>query len=290
MATTTTTQPANPATASQATAAPSALNTSAPLPWTDPNTPPTPTAPPAQASATQLNPTVNATPASVDPTALSDQVNAVTDPNSAIMQRASAQANEDSNSKGLLNSSMAVGSARNAVLQAALPIAQGNVSAQEMNAQNTQQSALQNAQQANAMSTVTAQLGTGVSTTNAAAANAQIMAQLTQQNQVQLAGVNTKYQSFLNSNSAANSMYNNIVTQIGQIQNNPNLDAAHKTDAINQQINLLQSGLTNMGAISGLNLSAGLNFGTDPGTVSAGATATAPVAAPTYTRPHRPNY
>ena len=252
-----------------------ALTAGAPLPWQDSTTVPEAPAP-AQATAAPLPVTANATPASVDPNALSNQVGKVTDPNSQIMQQATAQANESSNSKGLLNSSMAVGAARNAVLSAALPIAQGDVNAQEQNAQNAQQTGLQNAQQANAMGTVKAQLGTQVNTTNAAATNSQIMAQLTQANQVQLAGVNTKYQSYLNSSASASTLYNTYVTQIGQIQSNPNLDTDHKTLAINLLVNKLHDGLQNMSAISGLNLSAGLYFppagGTSKGGTSSGVT------------------
>jgi hypothetical protein len=230
------------------------------LPWENDATVPTP---PEAATATPglVASTTSATPSSVNPNALSEQVNKVADPNSEISRRAAALANEESNSKGLLNSSMAIGAAHNAVLQAALPIAQGDVQAQELNASNEQQASLQNAQQTNAVATVNAQSTTQANLADAAAKNTQIMSQLDQANKVQLAGINTQYQSFLNSSGAASSLFNNTMQQISTIQNNPNLDASHKTDAINQLTSLLQSGLESMSAINGLDLTQGLDFG-----------------------------
>lgn len=250
------------------------LSTTTQMPWDAGNSVTTPPSP-AQASTGLLGAVNTATPATLNPNALSDQITKVTDPNSAISQRAEAEANEASNSKGLLNSSMAVGAARNAVLSAALPIAQGDVTAQEQTAQNAQQTELQNAQQKNAMETAQTQISTDVSKTNAAAANTQILAQLDQANKVQMAGINTKYQTLLNANTSASALQQSIITQIGAIQNNPNLDAAHKTDAISQQYAALDNALQSLQAISGLNLN--LGFGgaatTTPATAPAGAPA-----------------
>lgn len=231
----------------------------------NPVAPPTP-APIATASPGLLGTTNNATAASNTPTLLSDQVQKVTDPNSPIMQRAVAAANEESNSKGLLNSSMGVGAAQNAVLNAAVPIATGDINAMNTAGLATQQqksqASLSNAQQANAMQTAQAQLTSQANLQNAQAKNAQIMAVLGQENQVQLAGLNNQYQSFLNTNQNASTLYNNTLAQIGNIQANPNIDAATKSAQIQQMMIYLNSGLSMMSAVSGLNLSAGLNFNT----------------------------
>lgn len=272
-------------------------NTPTPQPWTNPVTVPAAPAQAAQAAPGLLGATNNATAASNTPTLLSDQVNKVTDPNSPIMQRAVAAANEASNDKGLLNSSMGVGAAENAVLQAAVPIATGDVNAMNTAGLATQQqqsqASLSNAQQANAMQTAQAQLTSQSNLQNAQAQNAQIMSQMGQENQVQLNALNNQYQSYLNTNQNASTLYNNVMAQIGNIQSNSNIDAATKSTQIQQMMTYLNSGLSMMSAVSGLNLSAGLNFGNNPGTLGtitqpakpSAATTAAPVA--TTTTPAR---
>lgn len=174
--------------------------------------------------------------ANYTPALLSDAVSGITASNSPIMERAAAVADQQSNARGLLNSSMAVGAAQDAVLGAALPIAQGDVNAK--NAALSQ---------------------------NTAAQNSEMMAQLGQANQLQLSGINTKYNAYLNSNNNASALYNNVLQQIGQIQNNPNMDSATKSSAIAQELALLESGLSMSSGITGLNLGAGLNFNQSAG-------------------------
>lgn len=240
-------------------------NAPTPQPWTQSVTTPTPN-PVSAATPGLIGPVNTATAAQTAPTTVSEQLTKVTDPNSPIMQRATAAANEDMNSRGLLNSSMAVGSAQNAVLNQAVPIASADVSALNTvgmaNTQATNTANLQNAQQANAVNTAQAQLTTSTNQQNAQAQNTVNMAELTQANQVQLSALNNKYQSFLNTNSNAATLYNNTIQQIGNIQANPNLDATNKSIAIQQLMTYLEGGLSMMTATSGINLGAGLNFAT----------------------------
>ncbi len=238
------------------------------------------TTPAAPVSGTQISPTAplpwdtqviaptadmsHATASTVAPNAMDTAVANATDPNSPLVRRARAMANEQSGSAGLLNSSMAVGSAENAVLNQAIPIAAQDVAAQEQNAS----------------------LGTQVSTSNTAADNAAKLSTLSQENQVQLSGVNSKYQNELNTNAAASSLYSNIVGQIGTIQNNKDMDAATKQTAINQLMTQLQNGLGMQSSISGTDMSAGLDFSGNPGGLNSVTGATNTPAAPND--PHRP--
>lgn len=192
----------------------------------------------------------DATPAQNNPEALSTAVNKVVEANNPIMQRAAAMANEQSNASGLLNSSMAVGSAENAVLNQALPIAQGDVGAQEQ---------------------------------NTAAKNAVITQQLGQANQIQLSGINAQYNTVLNTNSNASTLYNNVMSQVGQIQNNPNMDAATKQTAIDNVMQQLQSGLSLYSGISGIDVGRGLQF-SNPAKPIETAPPPAPAPAPTPTQ------
>lgn len=250
--------------------APNALNSAQPMPWSQPVS--VPTATPAQANAAQAN-AAQANATLVNPNALSEAVNRVADPNSLISQRARANANEMSNSAGLLNSSMAVGAAENAVLNQALPIAQGDVQAQIQNAQAQNQIATTNVGAQNQIATTNVGAQNQAELANTQAKNANTQAQLDQANKVQLAGINASYQNVLNTNNNASTLYNNSMSQISQIQNNPNMDANTKTAAINDIINSLHSGLNMYSGITGLNLAAGLNFaqpaGATPGTPAA---------------------
>jgi hypothetical protein len=80
------------------------------------------------------------------------------------MQRAAAKAAEQSNARGMLNSSMAVGDAQNAVLANATPIAQSD-------AASTNQFALTNASAANANSQFNTNQNNAIGQTNTAATN-----------------------------------------------------------------------------------------------------------------------
>lgn len=222
--------PTTPPGAPNTTPATGPISPTAPLPWdTQVAAPPTPDM--AQTTASTVAPNVMET-----------AVANATDPNSPLVQRARAMANEQSNSAGLLNSSMAVGSAENAVLNQAIPIAQQDVAAQEQNAS----------------------LGTQVAQSNTAATNAAKLSTLSQENQVQLSGVNSQYQNLLNTNSSATSLYGKIVDQIGTIQNNKDMDAGTKQTAINQLMTQLQNGLSMYSAVGGTDLSKGLDFSGNP--------------------------
>ena len=200
-----------PAPSQDLTAPPQPLSSSQQMPWNTQQTVP------------------SATPAQNDPHALSNAVSDIVDQNSSVMQRARAVANEQSNASGLLNSSMAVGAAENAVLNQAIPMAQGDVGAQEQ---------------------------------NVSAQNAVIGKQLDQAGQIQLAGVNAQYRTVLDSNNNASTLYNNIMNQVSQIQNNGNMDATTKQTAISAAMQQLQSGLSMYSGMSGVDVAAGLNFST----------------------------
>lgn len=95
---------------------------------------------------------------------VSNNVTSLIDQNSPLMQRAAAKAAEQSNARGMLNSSMAVGDAQNAVIANATPIAQSD-------AASTNQFALTNAQAANQNAQFNAGAANTVGTANTNAAN-----------------------------------------------------------------------------------------------------------------------
>jgi len=116
-----------------------------------------------------------------------EQVRDIVGQDSPLMQQAASIANQRSNDRGLLNSSLGTGAAQQAVIAQALPMAQQTAKAYEQAATNTanQQNtaaqfgaqaanvaALQNAAQLNAASQFGAQAGNVAALTNAGQANA----------------------------------------------------------------------------------------------------------------------
>lgn len=120
------------------------------------------------------------------------QVKSVIDDDSPLMQQARRRADEASNARGMLNSSIGIGAAQGAVLDAALPIAQQDASTYFQANQKTvdAQNAAKNFEAAarNQASLANAQLGTDVSKTNAAAGNEASARSAEASNQSALAG------------------------------------------------------------------------------------------------------
>lgn len=279
------------------------------------------------------------------------------DENSPLMQRARTRAAQASNRRGMGNSSIAVGAAENAVLDAAVPIANmdanlygrnlevntgmlnaersqnaleaGRVAMQNVEAQNTeraqralaeervaeqntanvqqrnqavavqdqtaQQFNVQNerdialteaelaskakiinaanqqqadeftAQQVNAMETEQARIDADTAKFNTQQSNAFIMSQLDQANKVQIADLQSFYENQLAGNQASSDLFQTTMNALDSIQKNVDMDAATKQQNINQQVNMLKSGLTMMSSISGLDLGDALNFSPDTG-------------------------
>lgn len=245
-------QPVQPATTVQAAATPTATST-VNLAQANAVTP----AATQQAAAPVL---------SVNPATdtVAGQANTIIAADSPLMQRAAAKANEASNAKGLLNSSMAVGAAQGAVMDAATPIAQADANANRAtalaNADMQKQTDQFNAQQQNAMNTTSAQLQTQVNQSNTQASNSVTINQLDQANKIQLANIQATYQGDMQANQGSSTLFNTTMSAINNIQQSTTMDAATKQASINQQVSLLKSGLALQGSIANLNLTGVLNF------------------------------
>lgn len=180
----------------------------------------------------------------------------VIEADSPLMQQARKRSDQAMSQRGLLNSSLAIGAGQEAVLGAALPIAQADAGYYNQAAMKTtdQQNAALNfgAAQANAATNLGAQLGTSTNVQNATAAN-QAMAQasdaatktqLTQiQNDATLTGIDKQTAS---AQVIAN-LDNTIKTQLANIQANTTLTATDKqttsAQLISQSDNLTKAQL-----------------------------------------------
>ena len=210
---------------------------------------------PALATAT----TYNATPYEVKPQGLvQERLKGVIAEDSPLMQQAARIATQKANDRGLINSSMAIGDAQQAVIGAATPIA-----TTDANAVNT--AMMKTADQQNAASQFGAQAQTNAALANQAARNTASAQQLegtiqltnskmTQDAQLQLAKLDTntrmalaqmdtKTRSLLQTNQSASNAYVQTITNISNIQNNEKLNAAAKRAAIDTQLALLREQL-----------------------------------------------
>lgn len=208
------------------------------------------------------------------------QVDDIIRKDSPLMQQAATRARQTSNARGMINSSMAVGAGQEAVISAALPIAQQDAStysAAHTNTQNAKNAALNfDAAGKNQASQTNAQLGTNVSLANAESANKALeqafqaqanyglagldtntkiaLANLDTNTKVQLTQMENQNRQFLQANQDAASMFNQVATAIANISQNQNLDQDAKDDAIATQLNSLNEGLRLQGDIAGLDL------------------------------------
>jgi hypothetical protein len=220
------------------------------------------------------------------------QLQGILDTNSPLMQQAARRANQAMNARGLLNSSIGVGAAQDAVISSALPIAQQDsqtyhdVAVRNFDAQNAAKGF--EAQASNQASLANAQLGTDVSKQNAQQSNeaaartadaanqadlakqdvetriglANIdastrlqLAQMDQVTRVQLSQMENKYRQLIQTNQSASTMYNQAVAAIGNISMS-DLSPIAKDSAIKTQINMLNEAMRTISAIGSKDASA----------------------------------
>ena len=264
------------------------------------------------------------------PQTVAGQVEDIIAKGGPLQQQAEARSNMRMNSRGLLNSSLAIGAGQSALYDAALPIAQADAQtnaqsanfnanasnvASQFSADATNKQALVNqdatnraseftagaTNQANAANqeatnraseaaaaagnrlleqnnTVTAQARLAdaeaankitmqnldnqfkVSISNADAASKaqlQLMADTTKKD---LAAIESTYKQMISSNEQAGALYGKVMQNITDVVNNPDISAEDKATAIENQKQLLKTGMDVVSAVSGLELGAILTF------------------------------
>lgn len=221
----------------------------------------------------------------------------IVDANGPLQQQAATAGLQGAASRGLVNSSIAVGAAQDALYKSALPIASQDAntyatqSKMNQDAQNqmeaaraadTNQNARFNASTTAANNQFNAASTNQAGATNAAAANtasgqnasiqAQAMAQKSKQaadlvlqqldagTRTNLVNIEANYKTLMQASQSASDLYQQVVNTIGTIQNNKDLDANSRNVLIGQQTQLLQSGMNLLGNINNLDLSKLLDF------------------------------
>lgn len=166
------------------------------------------------------------------------------------MKVAEGKALQQANSRGILNSTMAVGAAQKANIEAALPIAQQDAQAHRqqslVNQDATNQANQFNAQQDNAMKL--AKLDTDVKTWSQQSQqqHAEFMSNLDQWKD--LGKINAEAYANLKGKyvDAVSELHNNMLTNIAEIQRTTDMTAEAKATMIQQQQAMAQSSIQGM--------------------------------------------
>lgn len=195
---------------------------------------------------------------------MSNQVNKLIAQDSPLMQQAAGNAAKAANSRGLLNSSMAVQAGQAAVMDRAMPIAQYdagvNTNVANNNQANQQQTNVFNAGNEQSTNQFNASEANKVNIINASESN-KILAQMMDKNtRLQLGDIEAQYKTLMQSQASAMSTYQQAVKNISEILMNPDLDGPAKTQAVANQNALLKTGMQIVGKLSGLNLDDLLTF------------------------------
>lgn len=248
---------------------------------------------PAKAVTVGKANTYNPTAVKVAPVStVAGQLESVTANGSPLMTQAETAAKQASASRGLLNSSIAVGAGQEAVYRTALPIAQAdastNFSAATTNANNLTAAAQfgANAQnsndQFNASQTNSVALGNLQANTTRNTAQLQAdtqtsiannenrvklqlqqidtdtrkyLAQMDEGTKVKLQTMDAKDKQLLQTNISAANAYAQLAQALASISTSTNMDAGAKQQATDNQINLFRQNLSALGQVSGLDLS-----------------------------------
>ncbi len=212
---------------------------------------------------------------------MQNQLANITSNGSALNTQAETAAMQMANSRGLLNSSIAVGAARDAVLKNALPIAQQDAQTYA-NADAANASFANSAGQfnANAQNSLTGQL-IGADTSLAVAdkniksqqsisdkdnatklqlqaldaETKKSLAVLDEQTKVKLQHLEASDKQLLQTNISAANAYAQLAQALSSISTSTTMDAGAKQQATDNQIALFRQNLQALGQVSGLDLS-----------------------------------
>lgn len=190
-----------------------------------------PTATAASYTATPQAPVVNAAPVdrTIDPATgtVQGQISGIIAANSPLMQQAKANAQQQMNDRGLINSSIAVGAGQNAVLTAATPIAASDAGAYNTAASQNQAAAntanLQNSSQANQ-----------VNANNAGFTNTASQFSTAAQNAASIQNAQNATQQYATQTSALSQAATNASNQQITALNNASAQAVTKLTGANQ--------------------------------------------------------
>lgn len=207
-----------------------------------------------------------------------EQVKDIVGQDSPLMQQAESIAKQKSNERGLLNSSLGVGAAQQAVIAQALPMAQQTAqtyaqaatntanqqnAALQFGAQATNVAALNNAAQVNDAFKSSLQSATQLANTKMSTDTQLALGNLDVNSKLALTTAENNYKQLLQSSASASNAYVQAATNITNIAMNKDMSKEARDAAIAAQTQLLNEQLrtisgiasTRSNAVSALNLS-----------------------------------
>lgn len=192
---------------------------------------------------------------------VSGQLDSILAKGSPYLERARAGAAQTANARGLLNSSMAAGAGEAAAIDAALPIASADASVYGTASRDNQAAANQGlALNSDALNKSSLSAAEG--------ANALQLQNVRGGQATQLADIEANYKQLIQASSSAGSLYSDATKMIGAIMSDTSTSTVQKQQAVDRISQMLNSGLTLVGAINNLDLSSLLDFsGSAPTTV-----------------------
>lgn len=239
---------------------------------------------------------------------VSGQVDSLLNKDNPLLQTARNQAADAANARGLQNSSMGVQAGEQAVIENALPIAQADASTYHDTAVRNQEAtntgaqfnagsqnqfglSAQGATQQSGLSSQAAGEQSGLSAQAATQQSGlaqqqgqiqQVLQQMRGDQAVQVTNIEANYRTLMQTSASASQLYSQIVGTIGALLDDPNTTADQKQQAIDKQIQLLQSGMAAIGATGNVNLAGLLDFSqlNQPLAPAAPAAAPSPVVTP----------
>ena len=208
------------------------------------------------------------------------RINRIISAGSPLMQQAKTRSLEAANARGLANTSMAVTAGESSLYDAALPIAQADAAtaskAAGYNADQSNQFAVRNVDAQNQFGLQAVEGTVQRELADKQAQSARDLALINRETQTQLANLDSasraqadsiaaQNQRVLETSSQANSAYQQAVSAASAIQNNPQMEAATKTQAVAQVWRDLQVQMRVLQSVSGLDLTSQLTFANYPG-------------------------
>lgn len=210
------------------------------------------------------------------PTTSAEQLSGILNKGGPLMQQAATTGNQQAASRGLLNSSMGIQAAQNAVIANAAPLAQADANSintagqfntgatnqmNQFNTGNQQQTNLANQQATNAVNNANAGFTQQASAQNQQQQNAMAQWNAGQQNEAtlksmdvnsreQLAAIESQYKREMQTSSSASGLFEQVMKNVSDIQNNK--DVTDKQGAIDSQLAWLRSGMTMISNLSGI--------------------------------------
>jgi hypothetical protein len=186
------------------------------------------------------------------------RIDHIIDKDSPIIQAARTRANQASNARGLLNSSMATQAGEAAAYDAALPIASADAQtaakAAGYNTDESNQFAVQNMNAQNVLAGQKLSADTQRYTANLDAQTRTALANLDSATKTQLTQIDDQNKQLLQSNTSAANMFSNYMNSIANITSST-MDQAAKDTATQNAIANLNQGLQVIQQISGVDIS-----------------------------------